>query len=198
MSGENVEKLSVREIIQRIRDGLVDPKSLPKKLRQACVEVLFFEGGQQSTFSGFFNVCDKTISRDFKDICKKNALEATPELTKELVGELVLSARGYCARVKQLSRSADASVGDKIKAEYIGWRVQKELIETLDLVGYLIVNKIYLKLDKKPKNKPKLSNEVEKDLERLSPMDRDRLIEKLTERITQMESAESQENSESK
>jgi hypothetical protein len=198
MSSENIEKVSVQDILQRIRDGLLNSRSLSKQSRQACVEVLAFDGWLLSSIAKFFKVSDRTICRDFEDIRKKIAVEATPELTKILIGELITNARGHWSRLRQLSHSADISAIDKAKVEYLCFRVTKELVETLDSVGYFMVQKVFLELDKNPKNEQGLDKEIIKEIASMVPIDRDMFIDKLTAKIEKLEELENQQDSKNK
>jgi len=58
------EEQPVLSIIQRIKEGSLNPEMVDKKTRQGCVEVLEAEGYGISAMAQIFKKCNKTIKRD--------------------------------------------------------------------------------------------------------------------------------------
>lgn len=128
---------SILTILQQIQSGEIDPRDLGKELRQDLVEVLQAEGRSNAQMSEFLKVCYRTIKRDTDDLAVRNALTPSPEMAKKLVGELKIKAEINRAFLMRLSRSQEATAGEKAIAEYYSWKVMKELFEKLQLSGYL-------------------------------------------------------------
>jgi transposase len=133
---ETKEEVTILNIIQRIKDRTVEPKSLDKETRQGCVEVLIGEGYSQAQIAQILKCSDKTIHRDSKEIRQKNSITPSAEQAKELIGELVIQAQQHHARLVQMARG-EGSLAEKSQAEYLAWKVRENLIGKLQSLGYL-------------------------------------------------------------
>ena len=187
MENKNPEKLGdlpVSDLLVRIKNGLIDPRMLDKSTRQLCVEVLNVEGYAQSSIASLFKISDRTVRRDFVEIRQRNAVSASPELTKQLVGELIATARNHYASQKQIARTKDAYPDEKSRAEAMAWKGAKELIEKLFVIGY-IRNTDGLALDKSNVTKDSTANlsqeqkDVMKRIYNLPPIEKEKLRETL-------------------
>lgn len=134
---EKEEEVPILSLIQKIKDESLDPKTLPKELRQQCVEVLWAEGYGESSMAQILQRSEKTIKRDLQEIRERNALAPNLELAKQIIGEMVQRAHMHQGYLVRLARSKDATVSEKSQSEYLAWRVQKELVEKMQFLGYL-------------------------------------------------------------
>lgn len=128
---------SIISIIDKIKAGRVDSRSLPKENRQGCVEVLIGEGYTVPAIARVLSRSEKTIRRDLQEIRQRNALSPSVDLAKEVIGEMLQQARTHHAYLMRLARSQGASVAEKTQAESSAWQVLKELIERMQSLGYL-------------------------------------------------------------
>lgn len=133
----NLDEQSILTLIQRAKDGLFDPKILNQEQRHQFIEVLISEGLAEATIAQFLKVSTKTITRDLKAIRNKNAIIPNVELAKQICGELLYYARIHHSHLMRLARSKDASISDRIQAEYSAWKVRDELAARFQLIGYL-------------------------------------------------------------
>jgi transposase len=131
------EDLPIFSLIQQLKDECLDPRTLPKELRQQCVEVLWAEGYGESSMAQILKRSEKTIKRDLQEIREKNALSPNLELARQIIGEMVQRARMHQGYLVRLARSKEATVSEKAQSEFFAWRVQKELIEKMQSLGYL-------------------------------------------------------------
>lgn len=131
------EEVPIVTLIQRIKDGTLDPKMLSREERQLCVEVCVLEGYSVSQVAQLFDRSEKTIGRDLADIRQKNALAPNVEFAKEMIGEMYHKGVNHHTYLMRLARSKEASVAEKTQAEFAAWRVLKELIERFQFLGYL-------------------------------------------------------------
>jgi len=131
------EEGAIISIIQGIKDGTRDPKSLTKEERQQCVEVCILEGYSVSQITQLFNCSEKTVRRDVADIRVRNALTPNIEFVKQVVGELYSKGINHHGYLMRLARSKEASISEKTQAEYAAWRVLKDLTDKLQSVGYV-------------------------------------------------------------
>lgn len=132
------EEVSSISLLQRIKSGEINPKVLSKEDRQACVSVLTLqEGFSIAQIAQLMKCCEKTIQRDLNEIRGRNSLAPSLESAKGLIGELVVKAQTHAAHLMRLARGGDGSVGEKAQAEFLAWRVFKELADKLQTLGYL-------------------------------------------------------------
>jgi len=125
-------------LIKKIQSGQLNSGLLTKEQRQQCVEVLFLEGAtSQSSLAELFQVTDKTIRRDLADIRAKNELHTSPEFVSQISGEFVIRARIHSTHLMKLARESKASVGERAQAEYYASMVYRDMISTLQSLGYL-------------------------------------------------------------
>lgn len=133
---ENIEK-PILSIIQDIKSGLINPQSLDQDIRRQIVEALLFEGYGISQIAQILNKSEKTIRRDVLQIRERNSLNPSPELAKQLIGELHLKSEIHWSSLMRIARSQEGSVGDRIQANYLAWKVVEEKNKLLQTLGYL-------------------------------------------------------------
>ena len=127
----------ILDLIQKIRDELVDPRLLSMDERRQCVEILLCEGMNEATIAQILKRSEKTIYRDVLEIRKRNAIVPSIEMVKEMAGELLTNARIHHAYLMRIARSKDSSTPDKIQAELAAWNVLDGLVERMQSLGYL-------------------------------------------------------------
>lgn len=131
------EELPIFSLIQQLKDESLDPSTLQKGLRQQCVEVLWAEGYSESAMAQILKRSEKTIKRDLQEIREKNALSPNLELARQTIGEMLSRARIHQGYLVRLARSKEGMVSEKAQSEYLAWKVQKELVEKMQSLGYL-------------------------------------------------------------
>ena len=134
---EDKNEIPILSIIQQIKDKTLDPKTLDKELRQACVEAFLVEGSSVSTMGQILDRSKKTINRDIDDIRERNAQSPSADLAKKLIGELLFYGRIHRDHLMRLARSKEGSISERAQAEYYAGRVWLDLIARLQSVGYL-------------------------------------------------------------
>ena len=139
MEDPNVSRsnLSSVQLLQQINSGELNPKLLDKSSRQQCEELLSSEGYTQAHISEILMCSEKTVSRDLKEIRRRNELSPDIQFAKGLIGDMFKKAMTHHGYLMRLARTKEASINDKTQAETSAWRVLKELIEKLQALGYL-------------------------------------------------------------
>ncbi len=123
--------------IQAIKDGKLNPKSLSDIERQECVEVLSGEGYTQAQIGEVLKITDRTVRRDLVAIEERNALSPDLGLAKRIIGNMFQKAIGHHRYLVRLARTSGASVAEKTQAEFLAWRVLKEMVEKMQSLAYL-------------------------------------------------------------
>jgi len=131
------DERTVISIIQDIKNNVLDPKTLSPEERQRCVDFLLREGYTQEQAAQVFKTTDRTIRRDIVKIKKDNALTASSDLAKEIIGDMFRKATMHHANLVRAARSSAAGVMERGQLEFLAWRVLKEMIEKMQLLGYL-------------------------------------------------------------
>jgi len=124
-------------LIQQIKDGTLNPKTLSREIRQCCVEFLSAEGYGAAQISQIIMRSEKTVSRDLVDIRARNAITPNIDLAKQIVGDMFQKAMVHHKYLMRIARSPDSSNAEKYQSEFLAWRVLKEVVEKMQTLGYL-------------------------------------------------------------
>ena len=123
--------------IQAIKDGKLNPKGLSELERQECVEFLDSEGYKQQQIGEILSVTDRTVRRDLEAIEDYNKLHPNINLAQRISGNMYRRAMTHHKYLMRLARTPGASVAEKAQAEFLAWRVLKEVVEKMQSLGYL-------------------------------------------------------------
>jgi hypothetical protein len=80
---------------------------------------------------------DKTIRRDIDDIFEKNKVLPDPSLVPRLIGEFINNSQNQIASLKRLANNREASVSERVQAEYSAFLIGDGMIRRLQAVGYV-------------------------------------------------------------
>lgn len=127
----------ILDMIQQIKDGKLDPRTLDKEERQCCLEVMLQEGLVVPTLAQILKMSDKTIRRDIKDIRLRNSFTPSVDFLKETAGELLTYARIHRDHLMRLARLKEASVMERAQAEMYAAQVFLNTVTKLQSIGYL-------------------------------------------------------------
>ena len=143
------EEEPILSVIQKIKDGLLNPRLLDKETRQNCVEVMVGEGYGESQVAQVLQRSEKTIQRDIQAIHKRNSLTPNIGFVTQLVGDIVKKGLTHHDYLVRISRGKDVSYADKIQAVNSAWKIINELSERLQMLGFmpcktqLVVSDVY-------------------------------------------------------
>lgn len=132
------EEISATVLLQKIKSGEINPKTLSPEERQACVSLLIIgEGFTHAQTAQLLCCSEKTIQRAIAEIRKRNSLNPSPELAKQLIGEMVVRAENHIAHMMRLSRSREGSLGERAQAEFLAWKIRVDFMTKLQSFGFL-------------------------------------------------------------
>ena len=138
-NGQENSETPLLTLLQQIKDGILDPKLVDKQTRKELVKLLRSEGYTQYHVAQIFACSEKTVYRDIKQIEKENALSASPEFAKQVIGEMVNAARQHWAALTRIARSPGMMPNARVNAEVSAWGVIVGLVEKLQSLGYLVM-----------------------------------------------------------
>jgi hypothetical protein len=127
----------ILSLIQQIKDGTLNPKTLSKEIRQRCVELLTSEGYTEAQIAQIIMRSEKTVSRDLADIRARNAIAPDINQAKQIIGDMFQKAMVHHKHLMRLARNPEATNGEKTQSEFLAWRVLKEVVEKMQTLGYL-------------------------------------------------------------
>ena len=99
-------------------------------------------------------------------------------------------------RLKQISREGNASTREKTQTEFSAWRVHCDMVDKLHSIGFILpahCQEEIVDCSEEEKSQKNLLGRSERDKElvrqclALTPMDRERLIEKLRKEIVNID-----------
>jgi hypothetical protein len=128
---------SAVQLLQEIESGLVNPKFLDRESRYQCIIALKDEGYTNSQIAHVLKCSERNITRDRKEIRKRHSLSPNVEFSTEFAGEIFRNGINHHAYLMRLARSKEATVSERVQAEYAAWRVLRELADKLQSFGYL-------------------------------------------------------------
>ncbi|MCX5680273.1 MAG: hypothetical protein NTZ95_06470, partial [Candidatus Omnitrophica bacterium] len=134
---ENREDDPIISVIQDIKDGVLNPKTLSQDLRQRCVDFFMREGYTEEQVGQILMRDERTIRRDLEKIQKQNSLNPNADLARQIIGDMFRKAMVHHRYLMRLARSPIASEGNKSQSEFLAWRVLKEVVEKMQTLGYL-------------------------------------------------------------
>lgn len=181
------EDMSYYDLLQQIHNGTVDPKNLPKNVRQALVEVLLLRGQEQIAIAKILKVTDRTIRRDIKDIWERNAINRDPEFTRMFVGQMHARAMSLVEMLTRMAHSTEGKIGERSLAAVRAWQSLNGLMVIMRSLGYLphdhrqaisAKDSLGKTVEKDQMKNPKFTKQDEDLLVKFNsmpPMERDRL-----------------------
>jgi len=124
-------------LLQDIRNGSIDPKSLRPDERRPLVSLLMAEGQSTAEIAHLLNRSDKTIQLDKKALREEDTLTKDPKLVEQMVGRLVTEADLCIERIRKSARGNDTPASVKVDAEHRCFQIFEKTIERLQSLGYL-------------------------------------------------------------
>lgn len=128
---------TVLAVLRDIQAGTLHASNLAVVDRQRCVEHMSIEGYSTAEIAEVMKVAERTIIRDRKAIRAANALRTDPNFVAETIGTLVKHAEASIARLRRIARERDTPPAVKVDAERVGWEVARDLVQSLQRLGYL-------------------------------------------------------------
>jgi transposase len=124
-------------LIRDIQRGNLSPSSLSAEARQACVEHLSAEGYRPSEMAEIFKVTTRTIQRDLEAIRESHSVERSPILVGQTVGDIRRHAELAISKLMRFAGDPACPHAQRIEATRNAWTVRRELVESLQRLGYL-------------------------------------------------------------
>lgn len=128
----------VIKILTQIRNEEINPKELPKEIRQECVEYLWITEAQPvAIIANLLDVSEKTIRRVQEDIRSKNATKPSRDQGLKMIGEFIQKATALHEHMMKLSHDKNATVQETSQAGYYMWKILQGQLKEMERFGYV-------------------------------------------------------------
>jgi transposase len=134
---EKQDDPTVLSLIRDLKNGTLAGSSLAVNDRRLCVEHLTAEGFSIVEIAEILKTSERTIKRDRACIRSSHAVQASPELTSEMVGNLLREAEVATARIRKVTRGSEVEPMARIEGEKACWVITRDLVSMLQRLGYL-------------------------------------------------------------
>ena len=124
-------------LLQGIRNGSINPRSLCPDERRPLVSLLKDEGQTTAEIAHLFDRSERTIQLDKEALGKEKSITKNPELVKQMAGRLVAGADLCKQRIRKFQRDRGASPAAKMEGERSCFQIDCQLTERMQSLGYL-------------------------------------------------------------
>ncbi len=124
-------------LIRAIKEGELAASSLAGPARRSCVEHLHAEGWGAVEIAELLSVSVRTIRRDIAELREEHNATSDPKFVARMVGMLMQEGEVARMRLRRLGRDKDSMPADRIAAERAAWEVVRDLVRTLQGLGFL-------------------------------------------------------------
>lgn len=130
-------ELNVNDILQKLKNGTLSPKSLNPETRRACVSHMLDKDGTILEIASLFRVNERTIARDVREIRKRRALKPDANFASEFIGHMIHRVELACSDARRAAREKSATPADRIEANRMETVARFGLFDKLQSAGYL-------------------------------------------------------------
>ncbi len=137
MSEQEGSEVAPISLIRQIQSGELSAKGISSEARRACVEHLNADGHSAAAIAEMFRVSVRTIRRDIAEIREERSVQKDPKLVERVVGDLFHEAECTIVRLRRTARDRECPHATQVEAERACWEVKRQLVETLQRLGFL-------------------------------------------------------------
>ena len=134
---EKDDGLQTLALLQDIRNGSIDPKSLRPDERRPLVSLLMAEGQSTPEIAYLLKASDRIIQLDKKALREENTITKDPALVGQMAGRLATEADLCMERIRKFARGKDTPASVKVDAEHRCFQIFEKTIERLQSLGFL-------------------------------------------------------------
>lgn len=136
-SKDQAHEVQTLALLQDIRNGSIDPRSLRPVVRRTLVSFLMAEGQSTAEIGHLLKASDRIIQLDKKALWGENTITRDPALVGKMIGRLVTEANLCMERIRKSARGKDTPASVKVDAEHRCFQIFEKTIERLQSLGIL-------------------------------------------------------------
>lgn len=125
------------ELLTKVRSGVLAGHMLGPSDRQSLVSLLAADGLSTPEIAQILQVADRTIERDRRAIRTALSVPKDPRLVEQMVGRLMAEAELTVQRIRRTAREREVNSAIKIDAEHRCFQIVRDLVNSLQKLGYL-------------------------------------------------------------
>jgi len=130
------KRLSISELVQKLKKGEIDSKELDKKVLWECARRLKREGFSWSEIASIFKTTERTAQRYLKKAKEEITLNLKNNFQLELAGEMLNNWRSRIQRLQRLLDSGKLSAFEEARVVLMAQKIEEELTEMFVKLGY--------------------------------------------------------------
>ena len=119
------------DLMRQIDSGKINPTTLSKESRLACVEVLLLEGYSVAEIAQILRCSDRTVRRDRKQLRQIYAARHDEYKVGLHLGQLLQQADTAISHIRRALRDDEATPADRVKGELACWKIANDLANHL-------------------------------------------------------------------
>jgi len=131
------ENISVREVIQGLKDKTLSPKNIPEDKKALTMGYLHFDGWSHPQLAELFGVSEKSIQRGMRHFKEMMATSPDLQFIRREVGYFLSAAENQVGALLRIARSPNSTASEKIIAENSAWHIRVDVMSRLQSIGYL-------------------------------------------------------------
>jgi len=124
-------------LLQKIKDGQINPKSIGKKEGKLLARFLKNENKSTPEIAHVLSRSDRTIRRYIEELEEEDAITKDPKLVGQMAGGLKSEAELCKQRIRKSARGNDTPASVKVDAEHRCFQIDCLLIEKFQSLGFL-------------------------------------------------------------
>ncbi len=134
---QEYERLSEIELIQRIREGFIDPTMIPASVRRRCVYFLTMEMYPRTAIMSIFRCPDRMIRRDMEYIRRNMIIPLSDTEKQDMLKDYLFKHLILYTHISKQLQAKDVTPVDKAKIGFLLHAVLDKHIERLQSLGIL-------------------------------------------------------------
>ncbi|MEX0887334.1 MAG: HTH domain-containing protein [Phycisphaeraceae bacterium] len=128
---------SAEEVVRLLHEGRLKVGDIDLEVRRACVEHLGLEGFSTGEIAQLLGMNERTVRRDREALRRSGAIEPSPGLGDELLGEFERVVMCSAQRLARLARDPEAPPYARLWAEEAIVKNYQRFIQTAHRMGYV-------------------------------------------------------------
>jgi len=124
-------------LLQKIKDGQINPKSIGKKEGKLLARFLKNENKSTPEIAHLLSRSDRTIRRYIEELEEEDAITKDPKLVGRMAGRLKSEAELSKQRIRNSARGNGTPASVKVDAEHRCFQIDCLLIEKFQSLGFL-------------------------------------------------------------
>ena len=130
-------RLSIKEVIKQIEEGIVKPESLNKNIKMKCAMFLKSRGYSSEEIGELLNADTRTVQRYLRELRMQNNIKFDYDFQTNIMSEVINNWRALCQRLLRLSYSEDMTNYEQARTVFMHQQALMAGVAIFERLGYL-------------------------------------------------------------